>query len=141
MMLINAVLCTYAGKTDMHFVITGIWQINIILAFTGTIGVICFALLLKNDVMVKFHINSAMSFLGYNSLFIMVTHEYFPIKSAISFCIDKLFAIQYGTVLHAIIQTCILIAIEVVLSIILGKKFNSCIKYVSYKINKVLINI
>ncbi|WP_273755101.1 acyltransferase family protein [Leuconostoc mesenteroides] len=73
LLLVNVLFSPYTGTVDYHYLLLGNAPVTLMLGLTGSIGVLgCSSLIVRASLGSK-----AFVFLGKNSLFVMVTHEYF----------------------------------------------------------------
>lgn len=107
LMIPNILLCQLFGTVDFHLLQSGFPPLTLLLSFTGTLSVIGIGELLG-------HWTPTRLFFGWfskNSLFIMVTHEYFMITAFVVVPILGLFTIPAST--YKIFQVALLLACEV----------------------------
>lgn len=129
---INITCCTCAGQADMHRMELGVWWLNLVISFTGTVSVICFSTVIKKCEWLK----RGLCFFGVNSLFIMLTHEYLQIKKLLNLFLNTVLMIEYESMVHIVLQTLILIAIEIVLCLTIKKYYDKVIGIVESKMEK-----
>lgn len=112
-LLCNVVLCERFGTLDYHMLRSGFPPLSLLLAFTGIIGILGLGELIHRIPVIA----PALRFYSSNSLFIMVTHEYFLIKALIIVPILELFGLSDSA--SAPLQVFILLLLEVPICICL----------------------
>lgn len=81
LLLVNFFVCIYIGRVDVHSMKLGVWPLFLITMITGTAGFLCLCIFLEKIQIFQ----KPMIFIGTNSLFIMVTHNYFYINEGVTF--------------------------------------------------------
>ncbi len=108
LLLVNMVIVNYMGKVDFHYMELGVWPLFLVSMLTGTFGFICLCRQLEKFEPVK----NGLVFLGVNSLFIMVTHNYLYINDGITYVVGL---IMKDTNLIIAVSFVLLLAVEIVL--------------------------
>lgn len=117
------------GYVDIHVLRYGN---SVLLAFNSVaalVGVICIAKIF-NQIYI---FSKFFTFLGENSLLIMLTHEYLMIKTVIAY-VTQLLVPNINPNLYVFIEITALVATESLICILFGRKINSAIG----KINEIL---
>jgi len=117
LMSINIIFAKYSGFIDIHTIDFGKFPLNIFLAFSGSSTVILLSNISNPDSL----ISRCLSFLGKNSIFIMISHEYLLINR---FVIYFTKGINYD---HIIIQFIIVTLLSALLSSLITPKISAII--------------
>lgn len=121
LLLVNLVVAAYIGEVDIHHMELGIWPLFIISMITGTLGFICLCRLLEKVAIIR----NGLVFLGINSLFIMLTHNYLYINDGAAFVAGLM---TDNSNLQIAVSFLLLLAIEIILCYFVAPIYNNFIK-------------
>ncbi len=130
LLVLNALFSPYTGTVDYHYLLLGNVPVTLVLGLTGSIGVLGLSsLIVKASVGAK-----AFVFFGKNSLFVMVTHEYFLLYGTGNLLIRWFHLSMTGTEMY-VFRIVVLLVIEIFLVWLLSAKMESLITKITNKIS------
>ena len=116
-------------RIDLHVMEMGNMVITFALSYFGIYSVLILA-----DVMTKVQApKSFFSFWGCNSLFVMITHEYFLMRRLFKFSFES-FSIVIPDLLSPYVFTILTLVVEIPLIYLFSEKANRVINYLAKKI-------
>jgi acyltransferase len=128
LLMVNALFSSHTGTVDYHYLLLGNAPVTLLLGLTGSLGVLGFSSLI-----VRASLGSKLFvFLGKNSLFVMVTHEYF-LLSGTGDVLIRYFHLSLTVTETYFFRIVVLLVIEIFLIWLLSSKIESLMIKVTNK--------